>query len=183
MRFHLGQAHRMDSKEATDLWRQFVETGDTSAFDRLYRAYRVRVMRYCRARLRDEEAADDVTDRTFTYLFMAKPLCTTTFEAMAIFYARLRCLNYRSPSSFPLPTPPPSAESPSESEIERLEECEAVQRKLSQLTEEQREIVCLRFFHNMTFDEIAGVLQTTRSKIKTRCRKALRELKWIFREI
>ena len=94
----------MDSKEATDLWRQFAEAGDTSAFDRLYRAYRVRVMRYCRARLRNEEAADDVTDRTFTYLFMAK-----------------------------------------------------------------------RYFHEMTLDEITGVLQATRSKIKTRCRKALRK--------
>ena len=172
----------MDSKEATDIWRQFAETGDTSAFNRLYRAYRVRVMRYCRARLRDEEAADDVTDRTFTYLFMAKPLCTTTFEAMAIFYARLRCLNYRSPPAIRPATPPPSAESSSESQMERLEQSEAVGRALTQLTEEEREIVFLRFFHDMTLDEIAGVLQTTRSKIKTRCRKALRELKWIFRK-
>ena len=67
--------------------------------------------------------------------------------------------------------------------MERTEQSEAVGRALSRLTEEEREIVFLRFFHDMTFDEIACVLQTTRSKIKTRCRKALRELKWIFREI
>ena len=58
----------MDKTPATRLWEQFRGDGDPAVFERLYRAFRIPVMRYCRARIHDEEAAEDVCARVFTYL-------------------------------------------------------------------------------------------------------------------
>jgi DNA-directed RNA polymerase specialized sigma24 family protein len=60
-----------------------------------YRAYRLPAMRYARARIGDEESAEDVADQVFTYLAVARPACRGNFESLVIYYTRLRCANYR----------------------------------------------------------------------------------------
>lgn len=102
----------MDPVEATQRWERFRGGGDGSAFDELYRAYRVRVVRYCRARLRDEEAAVDIADQLFAYLYLKRPACTGNLESLLFHYARLRCINFRPrPPTIPLadcPAPEPT---------------------------------------------------------------------------
>ncbi len=99
----MNRSTSMDAAEATERWQRFCAGGEGAAFDELYRAYRVRVVRYCRARLHDEEAAADIANQLFAYLYLKRPACTGNFESLLFHYARQCCLNFRPrPPTIPL---------------------------------------------------------------------------------
>ena len=167
----------MNSDEGTRLWVEFRRGGEAAIFERLYRAYRLPVMRYCRARIRDEEAAEEIADRVFAYLAAAKPACTGTFESMAIYFARLRCADYRGPPRL-LPFPdvaaqaPPSTTTPESAETE-----ERLERALQSLDDDGREVVVLHMLCGFDFSAIARITGVTRWTAARRYRRAMKRLR------
>ena len=172
----------MDKAEATRLWRKFRANADPGIFERLYRAHRLAVMRYARARIGDEEAAEDVADQVFTYLAVARPPCRGNFESLVIYYARLRCANYRPRprgqplSDSPADTPPPALQ------VEREERTEHIDRALRRLTEEEQEIIVLHLVLGHSLSEVAGITGVPRWTLSRQYRKVLQRLRRILKE-
>lgn len=175
----------MDKQEATELWEEFRRTADPAIFERLYRAYRLPVMRYCRARIGDEEAAEDVTDRTFTYLAVARPVCRGNFESMVIYFARLRCANLpranQPRSSGQLngladQAPPPLAR------VEAEEFYSRIDLALKKLTPDEQQTVVLHLLVGLSLTEVAGMTGLSRWTVGRRFRRAIDRLRQILKK-
>lgn len=64
--------------------------------------------------------------------------------------------------------------------IEKNEELEILNKALAQLPTDQREILWLNRYENMTYNEIAKITDSTESAIKMKAHRALKNLKEIY---
>ncbi len=182
----------METAEATERWERFCAGGEGAAFDELYRAYRVRLVRYCRARVHDEEAAADIADQLFAYLYLKRPACTANFESLLFHYARLRCANFRPrPPTIPLadcpapamPMVDPADAAPDTTESAETEHSAAIiERALRELSSDERDVILLHHFAELPLSEVGRVIGLPRWKVKWRYRKGLRRLQEILRK-
>lgn len=172
----------MDKAQATRLWEQFRRDGDPAVFERLYRAFRLPVLRYCRARIRDEEAADDICDRVFTYLATARPACTGNFESLVIYFARLRCNNYRPPRLTETLFDPPARESSGPTSLEQDELIQRIDDAVAKLPTDEREVIILRLVVGLTIAEVSEITGVPTWKVRYVHRRAVKRLKSLIGE-
>ena len=173
----------MDKTPATRLWEQFRGDGDPAVFERLYRAFRIPVMRYCRARIRDEEAAEDVCDRVFTCLATARPACTGNFESLLIYYARLRCNNYRPPRPTETLFDPPARGGSGPTSLEKNELTQRIDDAVAKLPEDEREVIILRLVVGLTIAEVSEIIRVPTWKVRYVHRRAVKRLKSLMGEL
>jgi RNA polymerase sigma-70 factor (ECF subfamily) len=144
---------------------------DLRAFGLLYERYGKRVHRYIRARVRDDGAADDLTAQTF-YRALASAESFRgegSYRAWLFQIARNTVATWHahrnaSPET-PFPVLPEEADENASPLIATLvdEERDAVRKVVDQLPEAQREVVRLRYWNDLTIDEIA---ETTLRQLK-----------------
>ncbi len=161
------------------------QKGDDFAFVALYNRYKGPIFTYCLKMLLDRDLAQDVMQETFLRIYENRErlLSTNSFRAWTFTIARNQCLNQFRLSKktihlddeFAAKIPQVASQSQVAS-LEKSEQIALVNYFLGRLKPEYREVIILREYQNMTYDEIAAVTRSTLSAVKSRLFKARRKL-------
>jgi len=166
------------------------QAGDEFAFVGIYNRYKGAVYAFCLKMLLDTEQAQDVMQETFLRIYenRGRLLKTNSFKSWLFTIARNQCLNnlrrngrhvgfdldveYRMPN---LDTPV--------SKMEKNEQVRFVKRFLELLKPEYREVLVLREYQNLSYEEIAAVTRSSISAVKSRLFKARKKLARIMEPV
>jgi len=159
------------------------QAGDEFAFVSLYNRYKNAVFAFCVKMLLDRVQAQDVMQETFLRVYENRDRLSNTasFKSWLFTIARNQCLNQlrRTKRQVQLDEEKEvnnrMPETPV-SELEKNERIELVTRYLSQLKPDYREVIILREYQNLSYEEIAAVTRSTLSAVKSRLFKARRRL-------
>lgn len=159
------------------------KAGDEFAFVSLYNRYKGGVYAFCVKMLLDREVAQDVMQETFLRVYENRDrlMKTGSFKSWLFTIARNQCLNHlrRSQREAVLPHEAdpalPQTTTPAH-EMEKNEAIALVTHFLAQLKPDYREVIILREYQNLTYEEIAAVTRSTLSAVKSRLFKARRKL-------
>lgn len=187
-RVKTGKHMEMTQQEQEALWLQQALKGDREAFGRLIEAYQGPVYNLAYRMLSNvgeaEEAAQEAFIRAFTRLDSYDPahkfstwmLSITSNYCIDIIRKRRAIL-----LSIDEPLPPHPAlmserEKGPEGQALHHEQEVLVQRLLQTLPEEYRQAVVLRYWYDLSYEEIAEMMDTSVSAIKSRLFRARRDL-------
>lgn len=158
------------------------QQGDEFAFISIYNRYKTPVYAFCVKMLGDREQARDVMQETFLRVYENRDRLSNTgsFKSWIFTIARNQCLNQIRKARWQVPLenerePAARQETPI-SRLEKNERVALVARYLNELKPEYREVIVLREYQNMSYEEIAAVTRSTLSAVKSRLFKARRKL-------
>lgn len=162
--------------------------GDDEAFGRLYREYRRRVFGLCRHMLGSPEPAEDATSEVFLKARKAMSSYDSSlpFDRWLFSIASHHCIDqlrrrrvegrlFR-PSVAEAPEPPGPALSPL-AQIVSAEERDQVRDSVSRLPEHYRLPVLLRYYSELSYDQIAAALGLSRNNVATLLFRAKKDLR------
>ncbi len=159
------------------------QAGDEFAFVSLYNRYKGPVYAFCVKMLLDRSLAQDVMQETFLRLYENRErlMKTSSFKAWLFTIARNQCLNQlrRMPRHVPLDETTARGLALTDAPLHRMEKSEQIEmvsRFLAQLKPDYREVIVLREYQNLSYEEIAAVTRSTLSAVKSRLFKARRKL-------
>ena len=168
-----------DDKELIEAF----QAGDEFAFVSLYNRYKSAVYVFCVKMLGNREMAQDVLQETFLRIYENRDrlLNTGSFKAWLFTIARNQCLNQlrRVNRQIPLDEEKQAAVNVAETPVQSMEKSERIEmvnHSLSRLKPDYREVVVLREYQNLSYEEIAAVTRTTVSSVKSKLFKARRKL-------
>lgn len=155
---------------------QRLQQGDTAALDELIRFFYPEIFRYCLWHTPDRQAAEDATQETFFkavqhldgYIHRGK------FRAFLYKIAANTCIDlWRQSGKSEIP----ASETYIEPGFSRTEGEINLQQLLCTLPEKQREVVLLRYVHDLQLKEIAEILHEPLRTVQSRLRTALETLR------
>lgn len=159
------------------------KSGDELAFALLYGRYKAGIYTFCLKMLLDRDEALDAVQDTFLRVYenRSRLLSTPAFRSWLFTIARNQCLNRLRNSGRNVridgrDTRLVATGGTPLSRLEKAERHELVNKHLKMLSPAYREVVVLREYHNLTYEEIAAVTRTTVSSVKSRLFKARRKL-------
>ena len=152
-----------------------IKDGDTESFDILIKAYRTKTYRKVQ-KLVPAEDAEDVTQDIFLNLvrsidnFEGKSAFATWFNRIvanrvADYHRKMFRRKSRITSEDEALTNEPTQEANNDLEIEDL---------LMSLPKHYREVIMLKVYHNLSFAEIASVLDMTYEAVRSRYRRGIK---------
>ncbi len=166
-----------------------VRGGDLHALGLLFTRHQVKVHSWCFRTLGDATGADDLVQETFLRVLRFRH----TFKGQSRFttwlyrIARNVCLDHvgtdqrrasiRERALRGLPGQAGVAPATDERRLANLEEA------LRRLESSKREALILSRYHDMRYDEIAAVCDSTVGAIKARVHRAIKELRQIYRDL
>jgi RNA polymerase sigma-70 factor (ECF subfamily) len=160
---------------------QRLARGDETAFAELYDICAERVHRYLVLRLACREDAADVLQETFVRLVRSRRQLKDADNLVAYVFTsarneaarfQSRCARERRRNVGIAQVVPERSEQATD-----LERAETVQTALGSLNEEQREVVVLKVYGELTFREIAEITGLPQGTLATRYRAALERLR------
>ena len=180
--------------ENEQVWLEQARQGDKIAFGKLIEAYQTPVYNLAYRMLHNsreaEEAAQEAFIRAYTRLDSYDP--KRKFSTWMLSITSNYCIDLLRKRrgimlSIDEPLPPhPALMSDSDKRPERQvmlsEQQEMVQLLLAELSEDYRQAVVLRYWHDLSYEEIAEIMNTTISAIKSRLFRARRQLAEISME-
>jgi len=153
--------------------------GDTEAFETLVGRYQRLLFSVAHRMLGDYADAADATQTTFIKAYQKLGTFDPRFRFYSWIYRILlnECLNAKRDRKAHEPIPPDLAgtESPQD-DIEARERRRQVQQALGELSEEYRQVVVLRHFGELSYDDIANVLGIPAKTVKSRLYTARQRL-------
>ena len=168
------------------------QTGDEFAFVSLYNRYKDAVYAFCVKMLLNKELAQDVVQDTFLRVYENRErlLKTDSFKAWLFTIARNQCLNHLRrnnwqislDSEMVLPPGVLGTKSTPVFELEKSERIKLVNHFLAELKPDYREVIVLREYQNLSYEEIAAVTRSTLSAVKSRLFKARKKLGVYFEQ-
>lgn len=133
-----------------------------------------KIYRYCWMKVHHQQEAEDITQETFlrflenhTYREMGKQL------AWLYTIARNLCIDHYRKKEAVLSGEEPAADSREEELISNLQLYQAVQ----ELSEEDRELIFLRYVNELPAGDVAEILKISRFAVYRRLNKCLRQLR------
>jgi len=152
--------------------------GEPAAFAELYDACADRLYGWLVVHLRSAADAEDVVQETFVRLAGARKKLrrVENLNAYVFSIARNEAARLRKQTSRQQDLARPMSETAHDAAL-ALEQVELVERALSRLNDEQREMVELKMYGNLTLREIAEVTGLPAGTVATRYRVALVKLK------
>ncbi len=173
----------MDRVEERRLLRQ-AQRGDAEAFAELYREHVQAIFRYVVQRVTDHQLAEDLTGDVFTkalqgldrYQDRGKP-----FIAWLYRIARARVIDHyrkhdRRPTESDIDVEPLSVDTNMDAEMVQSHAARVLRMAISELTEDQQQVIMLRFIEGYRIDAIAEVMGKQPNAIKALQHRALRAL-------
>lgn len=154
--------------------------GDLGAFEELVRRYRETAMRICMGYLRNAEEAVDCSQDAFVRAFENLAQFDATKPFFPWFYRVLQnvCLKrlrrIRQHRESPLDLTEHTAGHLDGFQTDDV--TDAVQQALHQLTDEQREVILLRHWENLSYEVIAGTIGQPAGTVMSRLHYARRRL-------
>ena len=184
----IGERQEMQTINQEALWLEQARQGDKASFGKLIEAYQGPVFNLAYRMLNDareaEEAAQEAFIRAYTRLESYNP--AHKFSTWMLSITSNYCIDLiRKRRALllsidePLPAHPALMSEKSqgpEGQAVRAEQEVMVQRLLQTLPEEYRETVVLRYWYDMSYEEIAEAMDSSVSAIKSRLFRARRDL-------
>ena len=137
-----------------------LEHGDMSALDELISLYYSDILRYCICHTADRQTAEDAVQETFlkTVRYLDRYIHKGKFRSFLYQVAANTCVDmWRG--------------------FKRAETEMDFMLLIKELPEEQREIIYLRFAHDLTLREIGQILNLPQRTVQSRLRAALKRMK------
>lgn len=160
------------------------QTGDREAFVALFDQYKNLVYRTAYLMLGDSSDAEDVLQEIFVQVYKSLSAFDPNRAAFTTWLHRVTfnyCLNHRRRKRFiALPFDEISPLFKTEFPGAQLAEGEAVQQAVQKLSDKQRAVVILRYFWDLSYAEIAQVLNVPLGTIKSRIDQSLKTLRQIL---
>jgi RNA polymerase sigma-70 factor (ECF subfamily) len=163
---------------------QRAQQGNSDAFARLYRANVQAIYRYIYHRVNDVHLAEDLTGDVFTralkgignYRYQGKP-----FIAWLYRIAHARVVDYyrmtdRRPQESDVEAEPIPVNADMDGNILRRQAAKALREAIASLTDEQQQVVILRFIEGQRIETVADVMGKNANAIKALQHRALRSL-------
>jgi RNA polymerase sigma-70 factor (ECF subfamily) len=163
-------------------WLLAARKGDVDAFGRVVEAFQKPVFNLCYRMLGNAEDAEDAAQESFWRAFQGlskydfqRPFGTWMLSIAAHYcidrLRRKRPVLLSLESLLPEDDAPDDAPDP-ENQTHRKQEQEAVQRLLAQLGREERAMIVMRYWHDMSYEEIARSLRVSVGAVKSRLHRA-----------
>jgi RNA polymerase sigma-70 factor (ECF subfamily) len=175
-------------------WIGFAVQGDDDAFARLVEAYQSPVYNLCYRMLGDGPEAEDAAQESFlkAYQGLGSYDPNRSFTTWLLSIASHHCidrLRKKRILALSLEDLLPSQEKPDskpgpEAMVARSEIEESVRNVLYQLADKDRAAIVLRYWYEMSYEEISQTLSLTVSAVKSRLHRARREVaqQWMEQE-
>ncbi len=156
-----------------------VHAGENGAFGVLYERYRHRIHAFCRRMVRDNALAEDIAQDTFVKarMSLASLHAAASVRTWLFRIARNEALmKLRASSPLPSADDEPLDTSTPLDVLITMERQDAVRRLLDMLRPQYREVLVLREYEEMSYEEIAAVTATSVPSVKSRIFKARKAL-------
>jgi RNA polymerase sigma-70 factor (ECF subfamily) len=160
---------------------------EEAALSELYQRHVDDIFRYIYYRVGDESVAEDLTSEVFIRMLQGLPDFTLRgppFAAWLYRIAHARVVDHfrrqKVRAHLPLDERLPSAEQHPERAVELEEEQRALLDAIRQLTEEQQEVLLLKFVEGHSNAEIAAILDKTEGAVKSLQHRALASLQRVL---
>jgi RNA polymerase sigma-70 factor (ECF subfamily) len=163
-------------------WLLAARKGDVDAFSRIVEAFQRPVFNLCYRMLGNPEDAEDAAQESFWRAFqgLSKYDFQRPFGTWMLSIAAHYCidrLRRKRPIMLSLESLLPDEDAPDgtpdpEDQTHRKQEQEAVQRLLETLGREERAMVVMRYWHDMSYEEIARSLRVSVGAVKSRLHRA-----------
>jgi RNA polymerase sigma-70 factor (ECF subfamily) len=181
---HLREAERLQALELDELAARAAR-GDRAAFEQIYNLLVDDLYGYVRGQCRNETVAEDIVANVFLKAWRSakgyRP-SSNTFRRWIFTIARNEIRDYwrASQRTLPMVEFDISDERHSEAEADPVEVRRLVQQALSTLTDEQRQVVVLRYFSNKSHEEIAAILGKREGAVRAQLMRALRQMRKVM---
>ncbi len=162
-----AQAFREGEREAIEA----SQRGEREAFDRLVERYQRDIYRLCYRYVNNHEDANDMAQEVFLKAYKA----IGRFRGDSSFSTWFRAA--RKPETEELPEALPDGRAGAMAAIESEEQARVVRKAVSRLPDKQRATLILKVFHDLTHEEVAGVLGSTVGTVKANLFHALGNLR------
>ncbi len=176
--------------------------GDRPAFDQLYNRYQAKIYSFIKKQVGSQQAAEDVTQEVFLRLFKSlqsfdpERQFSSYLYKIAVNETRRHYQKQAAAQVFSLNEPVDESEDQRErSELMSNDDAgpeavvakrltgELLQRLIDRLPPEQRMVVLLKMYDQLTFEEIAKAMDRPLSTVLSRMRYALQKLhQWMQKE-
>lgn len=183
----------LNEKQLVALLHRAQKEGDPEAFGEIYRRYANRIYRYLLSKTGNVALAEDLTSQVFVRLIERIGQYTIApRDNIAIFSAWLyriahhlmideirkqqRQANINANDLQHLDTPQPSIAA----EVERKLESEHLLKRLNALSEEQRQVILLRFIEQYSIAETARIMGKTEGAVKVLQYRAIKNLRTLL---
>ena len=175
--------HEHDDPAAEKRLLERASGGDRAAFDAIVLRHRLAVYRIARRLLRSHEEADEATQETFVRAwraiggFRGESRVATWLARIAINAART--IAATRPQAAPLDGVEAEAGVPpaAQAGLLRREDAARVRRAVAELPPRQREVVALKVFSEMTYEEVAAAMGLTVGAVKAHLHQAIANLR------
>jgi RNA polymerase sigma-70 factor (ECF subfamily) len=163
------------------------KSGDVGAFGEIYSRYASLILRYLYARLREQESAQDLTQEVFVRVI--KGIGGFEYRGEKSFLGWLYTIagnvligqaRRKRAISTPLDESLELADPHGQDAVHSIFDRVALQQAITQLTEDQQQVLALKFFADMTNQEIATALGRTEGAVKALQHRALHALQQIL---
>jgi len=156
--------------------------GEREAFDRLVERYQREVYRLCYRYVNDHHDANDLAQDVFlkAYRAISKFRGDSSFSTWIYRIAVNTCLNFRAArrvQSEELPEHLPDGSPGATARMEEEERSRKVRQAVSRLPEKQRATLILKIYHDLTHEEVAGILGASVGTVKANLFHALGNLR------
>lgn len=166
------------------------QAGDVSAFGELYALYAGPVLRYLYLRTREQELAQDLTQEVF--IRVIKGIGGLQYRGEKLFLGWLYTIasnvligqaRRRRALATSLDASTTDLIDPrGQEEVASLFERMSLQHAIAQLTEDQQQVLLLKFFGDMTNQEIAAIIGKTEGAVKALQHRAIHALQQILEQ-
>jgi len=179
--------------QAEPVWIARAQKGSSEAFTHLVEVYQTPVYNLCSRMLGDAYEAEDAAQETFlrAYQNLRRYDDQRSFSTWLLSIAAHYCIDQIRKRRMPLvsldDTPyldPPDQEPGPEASLGRREEQKRIEVLLSTLTAQDRAVVVMRYWYDLSYEEIAESLSMSVSAVKSRLHRARLSLaqNWVDQE-
>jgi RNA polymerase sigma-70 factor (ECF subfamily) len=173
---------RVDDREAV----LACQRGEREAFDPLVERYQRDIYRLCYRYVNDPQDANDMAQEVFlkAYRAIGRFRGESSFSTWLYRIAVNTCLNFRSarrPEGEPLSDRVPDAQAGVLDAMVEDERAQRVREAVSRLPEKQRATLILKVYHELTHEEVAGIVGASVGTVKANLFHALGNLRKMLR--
>jgi len=163
------------------------QLGDPGAFGEIYAKYAGLILRYLYVRVRDQEGAQDLTQEVFVRVI--KGIGGFEYRGEKSFLGWLYTIannvligqaRRKRAVSTPLDENMELVDPRGQDEVLSIYDRVALQQAISQLTQDQQQVLTLKFFADMTNNEIATTIGRSEGAVKALQHRALQSLQQII---
>jgi RNA polymerase sigma-70 factor (ECF subfamily) len=172
---------RVDDREAV----LACQRGEREAFDSLVERYQRDIYRLCYRYVNDPQDANDMAQEVFlkAYRAIGRFRGESSFSTWLYRIAVNTCLNFRSsrrPEGEPLSDRLPDGQAGVLDAMVEDERARRVREAVSRLPEKQRATLILKIYHDLTHEEVAGIVGSSVGTVKANLFHALGNLRKIL---